>query len=98
MVDWKRKEREVAKKFNSTRSYLSGGIRQYGDVEHDTLYIEVKYRKQWSIFTLFDETAELAKKHKKIPLLVLAKKYSNDFIIVCKMSDIKTIAQFLQDK
>lgn len=93
---WKDKERDVAKKFNARRVYLSGGIHQDGDVLHDELYIEVKYRKEWAIFSLFSEVERLAKDRNKIPLLVLSKKYDRDYIIVCRLGDVKEIAKHLQ--
>jgi len=92
---WKLKERDVAKKFGSKRAYLSGGIRQYGDVEHDSLYIEIKYRKNWSIFTLFKNIKELSEKFEKTPLLVLAEKYGKDYLVVARLSDIKKIANYI---
>lgn len=92
---WRLKERDVAKKFGSKRAYLSGGVRQYGDVEHDVLYIEIKYRKNWSIFTLFKSVKELAEKQKKTPLLVLAEKYGKDYLVVVRLSDIKKIANYI---
>lgn len=96
MTTWKNKERDVAKRFGGNRTYLSGGVRQLGDVDHPRLYIEIKYRKEWAIFNLFNEVEQLAARDSKTPLLVLSKRYSRDYIVVCRLSDLKKIAEELK--
>jgi len=70
---WKRAERAVAKKLGGARNPLSGrsGGHSSGDVIHSTLYVEVKQRAHFALFTLFRDTAKKARKEGKTPVVVL---------------------------
>jgi hypothetical protein len=61
---WKKIEANVSKWFGSTRTPLSGGNSKFtrSDSLHPRLFIEVKQKKDWAIFNLFDKTKDLAKK------------------------------------
>ena len=73
---WKVAERRVADLFGTTRTPLSGGNGKVtrSDTLHDSLFIECKYWTKFALVDLFCETAGLAAKEKKFPILVLVEK------------------------
>lgn len=101
---WKQRERKAASLFGCVRNALSGGnskisradaikLNEEGEVQVDfPLFIEVKLRKKHSVITLHDSTAELAKKEKKTPVVILAEKNRPGFWILCKDSDLELVA------
>lgn len=66
-------ELKTAKSLGVCRTPLSGGSGAFtkGDVMHEKLYIECKYRARFSTLVLFRKTQQLAGKEDKIPVLVL---------------------------
>ncbi len=70
---WKRAERVVARALGGQRTPLSGANSGHtaGDVIHPSLYVEVKYRKRFSIITLMKEVEKDARKEHKTPVLAL---------------------------
>ena len=70
---WKRVESKVAAKFGTVRTPLSGSNSRHtsSDSLRKDLYIEIKCRKAWAIFTLWKDVKAKAKKEKKHPILIL---------------------------
>ncbi len=87
---WKRREREIAHYFGGERTPLSGGNSKHtrGDVIHDKLYIEVKYRAKHSTITLWDDTQGKAKQEEKTPVVCLCEKGREGFWIVVHSDDL----------
>lgn len=73
---WKAAERRVAALFDTTRAPLSGGNGKQtrSDTLHERLFIETKYRTRFAVVDLFIETAALAAKERKLPVLALVEK------------------------
>lgn len=92
---WKQGERRIASEFGTYRTPLSGGNSKHtrSDTLHNKLFIEVKHRKEFPQSKLWEETVELSKKEKKIPLCVFLKKKNQNPMIMCQLSDIEKIAE-----
>lgn len=75
---WKQAERRIARLFNTTRTPLSGGSSRHtrSDILHDNLYVEVKYRRNFSPVRWWKEAEERSKKENKFPVLALVQKNS----------------------
>ena len=73
---WKAIEGYIAKLFGSTRTPLSGGNGKQtrSDTLHPRIFIELKYGRQSAWIKLFQETAELADREGKFPIVVLVAK------------------------
>lgn len=91
---WKNIERKIAAFFGTRRTPLSGGNSGHtrSDTLHDMLFVEAKYRKTHSAVALWRDTAELAKKENKIPVVCLSEKGKKGFWVVCHSSDLTAIA------
>ena len=90
---WKRREREVARYFNGIRTSLSGGNSKVtkADVIHDELFVECKLRAKHSVISLWNETAELAKKEGKTPVIALCEKNRPGFWVMVHSSDLNKL-------
>ena len=98
---WKDVERKIAMMFGARgRTPLSGGNSGHtrSDTLHDKLFIEVKHRKSFSIFSLFRQVKELAKREGKIPLIVLHETSSRDYLVVCNACDVVKISEYVEVK
>jgi len=69
---WKYEERTVAKMFNTTRK-LMGGTDEKCDIDDPLFAVDTKLRQTWSVEKWFEELQSYARKHDKIPILVLRK-------------------------
>ena len=89
-ITWKKREMQVASFFNSKRTPLSGGNSRItrSDVIHDALFIECKLKQKHSVVSLWDETAELAKKEGKTPVIALCEKKRPGFWLMIHSSDL----------
>ena len=87
---WKQRESNVANFFHGERTPLSGGNSKItrSDVIHDELFIECKLKKKHSVISLWDATAELAKKEGKTPVVALCEKERPGFWIMVHSSDL----------
>lgn len=96
---WKEVERRVAKFFGGVRNFLSGAQGggdvavelPEGKVPHPHYWVEVKHfssNLQGSVWGLMEATSRLAKKEKKIPVLVLHKKGSKHHLLCIYMEDV----------
>ena len=88
--NWKGTEREVAKVFGSTRAPVSNNT-THADVFHNTCYIEVKKRKNFYIWELFEDTKAKALKENKIPVVAIKKKGCKGFLLICRPEDVLQI-------
>ena len=90
---WKRREREVARYFNGIRTSLSGSNSKVtkADVIHDELFVECKLRAKHSVISLWNETAELAKKEGKTPVIALCEKNRPGFWVMVHSSDLNKL-------
>lgn len=91
---WKNIERKIAEFFGTRRTPLSGSNSGHtrSDTLHELLFVEAKYRVKHSAVTLWRDTAELAKKENKIPVVCLSEKRKKGFWVVCHSSDLTAIA------
>jgi len=96
---WKAGERRIAKKFNTKRTPLSGGNSRHtmSDTLHKRLFIEVKHKKVIPGNNLGEQTKQLAKKEKKIPMIVFIKKNHPEPIVLCKLNDLKKITEEMKE-
>ena len=87
---WKRREREVARYFNGTRTALSGINSKVtkADVIHDELFVECKLRAKHSVVSLWDDTSKLAKDEGKTPVIALCEKNRPGFWVMVHSSDL----------
>ena len=90
---WKRREREVARYFNGTRTALSGINSKVtkADVIHDELFVECKLRAKHSVVSLWDDTSKLAKDEGKTPVIALCEKNRPGFWIMVHSSDLNKL-------
>ena len=79
---WKIREGKIAKDFGTKRNPLSGSMSGHpsSDSLSETFYLESKLRANPPGWNLFLDTREKAKLEKKIPIVVLSKKYHKDKI------------------
>jgi hypothetical protein len=90
---WKKVESKVASFFGTKRTPLSGGNSYHtrSDTLHNNFFIETKYRASFSVISLWRQTALLAKKENKIPIVCLAEKNKNGFWILVHSDDFNNI-------
>jgi len=81
---WKETERKIAKSIGTTRTPLSGGNSGHtrSDTLDDKLFIEVKCRNRFYVLSLYRQTAEMAGKENKIPVLALKENYQRGELAV----------------
>ena len=92
---WKAVERRVAKYFGTERTPLSGGNGKQtrSDTLHERLFIETKARKKHTVISLWDETAEKAKKEGKIPVIALCEKGRPGFWVMTHSDDLVMVGE-----
>jgi hypothetical protein len=92
---WKKRERKAAAAFGVKRTIGSGSLgredRTCSDSTHDRLFIETKLRKVHTVVALWDKTAKLAKKEKKIPVVMLAQHNRPGLWVMCKLDDLPIV-------
>ena len=88
---WKARERQAAAFWGCLRQRCSGSSGRAdcsrSDSTHMTLFIETKLKANCATRTLFDETATLAKREKKTPVLMLSAKGKDGFLVVFHTRD-----------
>jgi hypothetical protein len=79
---WKIREGKIAKDFGTQRNPLSGSMSGHSssDSLSETFYLESKLRAKPPGWNLFLDTKEKAKIEKKVPIVVLSKKFHKDKI------------------
>jgi len=93
MKAWKAAEYRAAEKLGGRRISLSGGrgITQKGDVELPGWLVEVKYRKLFSVFTMFLEVERKANKEGKNALLILTEANQHGQLAVMRIEYFKEL-------
>ena len=91
MKAWKKLEQKVARMRNTERTPLSGGNSKItrSDTMDKTFFIECKLRRNPALWNLYEKTAELAEKEKKVPVLVIKKKGKHGELFVVHSKNIK---------
>lgn len=94
MKAWKAAEYRAANTLGAKRIALSGGrgARTPGDVELPGWLVEVKYRKLFSVYTMFLKAEEKAKKHGKNALLILAEANRHGQLAVMRLEYFKELS------
>jgi len=87
---WKALERRVATYFSTTRAPVGNNVTR-ADTFHEELYIEIKQRKNPSVWNLWEKTRDLAKKEDKSPVVCIQKKHHDGFLIVVHCDDLKAL-------
>ena len=95
MKAWKAAEYRAAEKLGGRRIALSGGrgMKAKGDVELPRWYVDCKYRKLWTVFTLFLEVEKKAKKEGKNALLILTEKNTPGQLAVMRIEYFKDLKE-----
>ena len=91
MKAWKKLEQKVAALRGTERTPLSGGNSKItrSDTMDKTFFIECKLRRNPALWNLYEKTAELAEKEKKVPVLVIKKKGKHGELFVIHSKNIK---------
>lgn len=93
---WKQRERDSAALFGAKRQPGSGsGGREdetCSDSRHPRLFIETKVKAKHTTRTLWEKTNILAKKEKKVPLLMLFDKGKHGGLMVFHAGDFYDVA------
>ena len=95
MSNWKNTEREVAKAFGTKRAPVCNNV-THSDTFSDSLYIEIKKRKRFWIWGLFEDTKVKALKENKVPVVAIKQKSKKGFLILIRPEDIKGVAECLK--
>ena len=95
--NWKGSEREVAKAFDTTRAPVCNNL-THSDTFHLSCYIEVKKRKRFWIWGLFEDTKKKALAEKKIPIVAIKQKGKKGFLILLRPEDIKEVSKCITIK
>ena len=93
---WQKREQQAAALFNSRRTPGSGscyGADTRSDSLHERLFIETKLRQRHAVITLHDDTAALARREGKTPVVVLAEKNRPGLWLLIRAEDIHKVAQ-----
>ncbi len=95
MKAWKAAEYRAAKELGGQRIPLSGGrgMHSKGDVELPGWLVEVKYRKQFSVFSTFLELENKANIDGKNALLILTQKGTSIQLAVMKIEYFKDLKE-----
>jgi hypothetical protein len=99
MATWKGVEGRLAKIFDTTRTPLSGGNSKMtrSDTLHKDIFFEVKHRKKHTTWSLWNETATLAKKENKIPVIALHEKGKHGYLLVVNTRHLKEFIEVVKD-
>lgn len=90
---WKCAERRIAKYLGTGRTALSGGNGKLtrSDTMHPKLFVEIKQKKRHTTYTLYRNTKELAKREKKIPIVVLDEVRAPGQLLVIHTDDMPAV-------
>ncbi len=92
---WKRFERQVAKDQGVRRTPLSGSASGHtaADTLHKRIFSECKYRKQWQVWSLFEQVRTAASREGKIPCLYLKTKGKYGYLMCFHYEDFQRIVE-----
>lgn len=97
---WKQFERVVATFFGTRRVPLSGsnsGHNTNSDSMHPKIYIECKVREKFSLWSLFEDTAEKAKVEKKVPVVAIKQKGKQGYLLLVRPDDLEKLVAIRQE-
>lgn len=94
---WKAFERNIAARFSTTRTPLSGGTSQHtrSDTLHPTLFIEAKHRRAWApLLRAFAEQVPKAHQEGKVSVLILGvpRLATEQALVICRLGDLPYLA------
>ena len=95
---WKRRERQVASAFGTTRKPVSGRSQDKDgdDCQHPKLHIQHKDGRQNAReFLLFDAAALKADEVGKVPIVTMTSPNRPVILVLCRLSDLKFVAEEL---
>lgn len=92
---WKKVEQRIAAWFGSRRTPLSGGNSGHtrSDSLHHRLFVEAKHRVTHTAVTLWRQTAKLAAKERKVPVVCLHEKGKEGFWILVHTDHLEQVAE-----
>ncbi len=99
---WKGMERKIAKLLGGERTPLSGINSGHtgADIIHPYFFVECKYRKNFAIKKLYDDTVEVMKKEvkkknksEKIIMVVIKEKNTHGELVFMKIEDFVKIVK-----
>jgi len=97
---WKRLELKIARMLGTERTPLSGGNSKM--TRSDTLdrdfFVECKLRKNPAVWNLYKKTEALAKKERKIPIVVIKKKGKHGELFVINSKYLETFIKKIGGK
>jgi hypothetical protein len=99
---WKRAERQVGQFFGAHRTPLSGGNGRItrSDTLHPSLFIETKYfstDRFNAVESLYNVTAEMAKREHKTPIVCLKRARKTGFLMVLRECDLLDVAMMVAE-
>lgn len=93
---WKAAERRAARSLGAERQVGSGSGGRADQTRSDStskrLFLETKLRQKTAVRKLFDQTAELARREGKTPLLAIFDKGRQGFLLVLRPEDLEVVA------
>ena len=95
---WKKAEQRLAGVFGACRRPLSGSNSRSGgsdDAMHARLYLENKYRKKNSVWTLFREVRDKAIAEGKTPVIGLQETNAKGILLVIHSQDLQLVLEEL---
>lgn len=97
---WKDFEREVANDFGTERTPLSGGNSKHtrADTLHSMLFIECKKRKNHALHKLFNETAKLAKREGKLPVVATRETGKRGYLLTMRPEDLEEVVRWYKSE
>jgi len=92
-AQWKFAEDRLARLFGTVRRALSGGGSKTGrdDSMHPVLYLESKYTKRSSLWSLFRDTKAKARKEKRVPVIGVQEKGAKGILLVIHQADLEAV-------
>lgn len=88
---WKVFERQVARFFGCERTGPMQ-IKDASDINHDSLHVQCKYSKRFSILTIWDAAKKVAKQNKKIPVVAIKQAGRSGFWLLVHSDDLQSVA------
>lgn len=96
---FKKRERLVARAFGTVRTPLSGSHSRHtrSDTLHPALFIETKLRSRSPVNRWFAKVESLAAAEGKTPVLCMALKNHEGFLVVCRPGDLAAVASWVKE-
>ena len=96
---WKQAERGISAFFGTVRNPLSGEMSKHtsSDTLHPRLFVEAKYRKRHTTWSLWRDAKDKADKENKLPVLALKEKGKHGFLVVVRSSDLNEFIKIYKE-